>query len=135
RYGAKGDLDLPAPALPGRNQVDSAGLAIAALESLAGFTPRLVALADGLRGVDWPARLQVLTRGPLAARVPAGSTLYLDGAHNEAAANAVAQWARESGDPRPLDLVCGMRANKDAARFFARLAPVTPPGGPAPSPP
>jgi dihydrofolate synthase / folylpolyglutamate synthase len=123
-YDGSRHFDLPAPALPGRHQVDNAGLAIATLENLSGFAPRSESIAEGLRKVEWPARLQVLTRGPLAVLVPAGSTLYLDGAHNEAAAAVVADWARESGDLRPLHLVCGLRATKDAAKFFARLASV-----------
>ena len=123
-YEGKQRFDLPRPALSGAHQIDNAGVAIAVLENLPKFRLGTQALAQGLHAVEWPARLQVLAKGPLAALVPSGSVLILDGAHNEAAAAVVAQWARDSGDTRPLDLIVGMRANKDAARFFAHLAPV-----------
>ncbi len=124
RFEGKQRFDLPPPGLSGDHQIMNAGLAIATLEHLPGYVVTSAALTEGLRTVDWPARLQVLTRGPLAELVPPGSTLFLDGAHNEAAAMVVAQWARQAAGRRPLDLVCGMRATKDTARFFAQLAPV-----------
>jgi dihydrofolate synthase/folylpolyglutamate synthase len=114
-------LDLPAPALSGAHQIANAGLAVAvALElDLPGS-----AIANGLRTVRWPARMQRLTTGPYgeAARA-ADAELWLDGGHNPHAARALAEALaeRQARAPRPLALVVGMLANKDAGGFFEAL--------------
>ncbi|MFN3859772.1 MAG: bifunctional folylpolyglutamate synthase/dihydrofolate synthase [Caulobacter sp.] len=120
-------LDLPAPALSGGHQFANAGLAAAAALALGGIGEG--AIAEGVAGARWPARLQRLTAGPLAARATAaGSDLWLDGGHNVHAARALADTlARWKGrDGRETVLVCGLLANKDAEGFFDALR-----GGPA----
>lgn len=116
-------LDLPAPALAGPHQVDNAGLATAAAVAL-GLGE--AAIAEGLRTVRWPARLQRLTAGPYAepARA-AGAELWLDGGHNPHAGRALAE-ALGRMPARPTALVVGMLANKDAAGFLAPLAALGP---------
>jgi dihydrofolate synthase/folylpolyglutamate synthase len=64
-YRGGKSFDLPAPALPGRHQLDNAGAAIAALECLPGFMLDPAALVEAMRQVEWLARLQRLNRGPL----------------------------------------------------------------------
>jgi dihydrofolate synthase / folylpolyglutamate synthase len=123
RYVGRDTIDLPLPALPGRHQLDNAGLAIAAVERLAGFTIPPEALRTGLRRVEWPARLQRLTRGPLVDMLPAGCELHLDGGHNESGGAAIADWAEATKDRGKLDVVIAMRATKAADAFLARLAP------------
>lgn len=122
RYeGPRWALDLPLPSLLGAHQVDNAGVAIACLEQLPQFALAPAAIAAGLRHIDWPARLQLLKRGPLVEMLPAGWELWLDGAHNALAAEALAAVAvgwRE----RPLDLIVGMLNTKDASGFFVPLA-------------
>lgn len=115
-------LDLPAPALTGPHQVDNAGLAIAVALEL--DLPE-TAIAEGLRAVRWPARMQRLTAGPCgeAARA-ADAELWLDGGHNPhaGAALAAALADRQAKAPRPLALIVGMLANKDAGGFFEALS-------------
>ncbi|MDO9078913.1 MAG: folylpolyglutamate synthase/dihydrofolate synthase family protein [Brevundimonas sp.] len=115
-------LDLPAPALTGPHQVDNAGLAIAVALEL--DLPE-TAIAEGLRAVRWPARMQRLTAGPYgeAARA-ADAELWLDGGHNPhaGAAMAAALAERQAKAPRPLALIVGMLANKDAGGFFEALS-------------
>lgn len=115
-------LDLPAPALTGPHQVDNAGLAIAVALEL--DLPE-TAIAEGLRAVRWPARMQRLTAGPYgeAARA-ADAELWLDGGHNPhaGAALAAALADRQAKAPRPLALIVGMLANKDAGGFFEALS-------------
>ena len=77
----KGLMDLPAPRLYGRHQFDNAGTAIAALRT-SGLALPASAFEQGILKADWPARLQRLTTGKLAALVPPGSELWLDGSHN-----------------------------------------------------
>ena len=122
RYeGRRWRFDLPLPSLMGAHQIINAGAAIACLEQLAGFDVGRDAIARGLRQIDWPARLQRLTRGPLVAMLPAAWDLWLDGGHNpgagEVLAVAVADWS-----DCPLHLVAGMLNTKDAAGFLGPLA-------------
>ena len=122
---AKRALDLPPPGLAGAHQIVNAGVALACLDHL----PLAVddeAVRRGLAAVEWPARLQRLTRGPLADSLPEGWDLWLDGGHNDSAGEVLAvqaaSWAKE--DPaRPLLLVYGMLASKEPKEFLGPLAP------------
>lgn len=109
------------PNLHGTFQLHNAGLALAAAERLEGFDIPPAAMALGLTTVDWPARLQHLKSGKLVDLLPAGWELWLDGGHNPHAAKAIALQAREWKD-RPLLLVFGMLARKDAKGFLKPLA-------------
>ncbi|MGC2854989.1 bifunctional folylpolyglutamate synthase/dihydrofolate synthase [Novispirillum sp. DQ9] len=112
---------LPTPALAGAHQVRNAGLALAAIEHLKGFTIPEAALAKGMRTVQWPARMQRLTRGPLVDLLPEGWELWLDGAHNPHAGKMLATFLRGWKD-KPLDVVIGMMGPKDAGAFFGHIA-------------
>jgi dihydrofolate synthase/folylpolyglutamate synthase len=116
-----GLIDLPMPRLPGAHQIVNAAVAIAALRKAAGFTIEDRALEDGLMSVDWPARMQRLTRGPLVNAAPKDAEIWLDGAHNPHASRALAHAIAdlEETHPRPLYLVCGMLQTKDPRGFFA----------------
>ena len=114
-------LDLPAPALAGPHQIANAGLAVAVALEL--DLPE-TAIAQGLRSVRWPARMQRLTAGPCAeAARTADAELWLDGGHNPHAGRALTEalLERQARAPRPLALIVGMLANKDAGGFFEAL--------------
>ena len=120
-----GLLDLPPPGLFGAHQVENAGVAIAAARALAISALDAPAIAEGVAAARWPARMQRLTAGPLAALAQArGSDLWLDGGHNPHAARALAQAARRlrARDGRPVALIVGLLARKDAAGVFSGLA-------------
>jgi dihydrofolate synthase/folylpolyglutamate synthase len=120
RYVGRRGVDLPMPVLAGAHQIDNAGLAIAVTENLAGFAFSDAQLSAGLLRAEWPARLQLLTRGPLKDRVGTRD-LYLDGGHNEAAGVVIADWARARGGR--LDVIFGMLSTKQPAAYLAHLAP------------
>ena len=118
-------LDLPPPGLFGAHQADNAGVAVAAARALALPTLDTAAIAAGVAGARWPARMQRLTAGPLAEMARArGSDLWLDGGHNPHAARALAQAAKDlrARDGRPVALIVGLLARKDAAGVFAAFA-------------
>jgi dihydrofolate synthase/folylpolyglutamate synthase len=119
-----GLMDLPAPSLIGAHQVDNAGLSVAA--ALALDDPRIDedAIARGVAGADWPARMQRLTLGPYGqAAAEYGADLWLDGGHNPHGARAIARALRDlARDGRPVTLIAGTLANKDADGFFSALA-------------
>jgi dihydrofolate synthase/folylpolyglutamate synthase len=113
-----GRLALPLPALPGEHQADNAALAVAMLRLQDRVTVSARAMADGIRAARWPARLQLLCQGPLAA-LARGHELWLDGGHNADAGAAIAR--HFAG--RRLHLVAGMLANRDPAAILGPLAP------------
>jgi len=124
RYdGRDWHLTLPKPGLIGGHQIANAATAIACLEQLPGFTVPAAAIREGVSNATWPARMQRLTAGPLVAALPRGASLWLDGGHNEAAAEVVATTCAADGGP--LDLIVGMIDSKDPEAFlgpFASLA-------------
>lgn len=118
-----GLLDLPAPRLYGRHQFENAGAAIAALRA-AGLKLPGVAFEAGMTRVDWPARMQRLAHGNLAALLPPESELWLDGGHNVDGAQAIAAALADLEErvSRPLVLVVGMLSTKDSEGFLRNFA-------------
>lgn len=111
----QGELDLPLPRLAGSHQAANAGLAVAMLRHQDALSVPPASLKAMMGWAEWPARLQLLGAGPLHALLPEGSRLWLDGAHNPAAARAVAAFLDgQSFTGREVHLVCGILANKDA---------------------
>jgi len=125
RDGA-GERRLPLPGLAGRHQIDNAGAALACLKYLSDHAIDAAAIGRGLREVEWPARLQRLSRGPLAAMLPPGWELWLDGAHNASGGEALslmaADWTRNSS-ALPLYLIAGSLSTHDPAGLLRPLAP------------
>lgn len=122
-------LDLVSPALAGRHQFVNAGTAVAAALELdavlgAGSGNGLgldeEAIERGLSDVRWPARMQRLDTGPLPGMLRPGTELWLDGGHNPAAGQVLAQSLAdlEEKSSKPLILVVGMMGLKDAAGFL-----------------
>jgi dihydrofolate synthase/folylpolyglutamate synthase len=120
--GQRWSYDLPLPALPGRHQIDNAGTALAALEQLDGIDLDRDTIAAGLGRIEWPARLQRLTSGPLVASLPEGWELWLDGMHNASGGAAVALQAAQWRD-RPLHAIFGGLNSRDPADTLRPLAP------------
>ena len=118
---AEGAVALPRPGLFGPHQLANAATAVAAIRALARPDIGVDALSAGIESARWPARLQLLSDGDLARRAGPNRELWLDGGHNAAAGEALAEVARRWAD-RPLDLVMGHLANRPPAEFLAPLA-------------
>lgn len=120
RYSdAAGELDLPLPRLAGAHQVVNAGLAVAMLRHQQALAVPASALRAAMGWVEWPARLQRLTSGPLPALLAPGTELWIDGGHNPAAAREIAGFFRRRLPPGGgFDIILGMLANKDLAGFL-----------------
>ena len=123
----RGLMDLAAPRLFGRHQFDNAGLAIATLRAIPTFRVNQAAFEAGILGAEWPARMQRLTSGELLALGPQGSEIWLDGGHNAEGGRvaAAALGDLEERVSRPLVVIAGMMANKDAKAFLANFAGLT----------
>lgn len=117
-------LSLPRPCLKGAHQIANAALATAAIMTLDDIAVGPEAVKAGLAKADWPARLQALhySHHPLLTVLPAGSELWLDGAHNRAAAEGLASEIKAWPGEKPW-LVLGMLNNRDVANYLEPLLP------------
>jgi dihydrofolate synthase/folylpolyglutamate synthase len=98
--------------LLGTFQPSNALLAVAAARELGVPDPPIRA---GLARARWPGRFQVVGGSPV---------LVLDGAHNPAAAEALAASLRAYFERTPLTLIFGVSRDKDGAAMLRTLAPV-----------
>jgi dihydrofolate synthase / folylpolyglutamate synthase len=123
----RGLMDLAAPRLFGRHQFDNAGLAIATLRATNAFKINHAAFEAGIVNAEWPARMQRITCGELLGWGPQGSEIWLDGGHNTEGGRvaAAALGDLEERVSRPLVVISGMMANKDAQGFLANFAGLT----------
>lgn len=112
RSAARPDgLDLSLP-LPGVHQAENAGVAVLALESL-DEPPGAAAVREGLAGVRWRGRFEVLER-------PEG-VWVLDAGHNPASAAALSDTLDRVRPPEPRVLLAAVLADKDWRSLLAPL--------------
>ena len=116
RDGA-GEIELPRPAMPGTHQADNAALAVAMIRHQTAVRVSPGAMAKGIAGARWPARLQRLGKGPLTA-LAGDRTVWLDGGHNPDAGLAI---ARHLASQPPVHIIMGMLANKDPSAILRPL--------------
>ncbi|MDW8308016.1 MAG: folylpolyglutamate synthase/dihydrofolate synthase family protein [Verrucomicrobiales bacterium] len=108
-------LQLP---LPGAHQRRNAALAIATVQALQEQIPvSREAVVRGLSTVQWPGRMQTVTR-------PGGQRVVLDAAHNPAGIEALAGALRTAYPGARFALVLGILRDKDWRAMCERLAPL-----------
>ena len=108
--------NLQCPLL-GAHQAENAAVAVGLVELLGehGLTVSEAAMRAGLRSVRWPGRFQIVGRRPY---------IVLDGAHDEAAAEALAATLESLFPGRRIVLVLGVGRDKDAGAIALRLCPL-----------
>ncbi|MCX7791499.1 MAG: bifunctional folylpolyglutamate synthase/dihydrofolate synthase, partial [Chloroflexaceae bacterium] len=106
----------PVTALRGAFQVENARLALGAALLLRdrGLPLPDAALAEGLAGVNWPGRFEL---------VPGAPPVLIDGAHNGDSAQKLVAAIRAEVPHERLILVLGTSRDKDIAAIAAALAP------------
>jgi dihydrofolate synthase/folylpolyglutamate synthase len=109
------DLRIP---LLGEHQLENAANAAAAAEVLAEKGARLGAaeIVEGLAGVAWPGRLQVLQRAP---------RVVVDGAHNTYSMRKLGEALREYFTYDKLTLILGFSGDKDIPGMVAEVVKMT----------
>jgi len=129
RLQVKGRLNSYKLSIPllGQYQLENAAVAVAALEVLTekGFKISRHNITQGLAQVEWPGRLQVLSKHPM---------LVVDGAHNPDSAGKLRQSLEHyfglsvlKGKTRPFErtiLIIGVSCDKDIAGIVSALAPL-----------
>jgi len=116
-HGLKKELYGLTLSLAGPHQYRNAAVALAVLELLEsrGLTIKESALRQGLQNTRWPGRLERVSQDP---------RILLDGAHNPAAALALAQALKKTRGNGRLLLVMGIMADKEVDTILARLLPL-----------
>jgi dihydrofolate synthase/folylpolyglutamate synthase len=99
--------------LAGEHQHQNAALAAAAARLLANVDESTI--QGGLRRLKWPGRFEVIAGDPI---------LVLDGAHNDASAEALATTLSDFARGRSLHLVLGINSDKDARGILRPLLPL-----------
>jgi dihydrofolate synthase / folylpolyglutamate synthase len=102
--------------LKGFHQVINATTALGAIEILEdlGYRVSTDAMIDGLREVDWPGRLEMVSSSP---------RVILDGAHNPAGALALKESLEKEFEYQRLILLIGIMKDKDIESMLHLLAP------------
>lgn len=117
-------LVLPKPGLPGAHQIMNAAQAAVMARSLSDFDISIEHIAAGFLAVEWPARMQQLQHGPIIDALPKAWEVWLDGGHNIAAGEIIADHARTCWADQPLHLVVGMISSKEPEGYFRALSEV-----------
>ena len=108
-----GPIELP---LLGPHQAHNAAVALATLDAMAerGFAVTVEQVKRGWATLHWPARVEVFGRSPC---------IVIDGAHNVASAEALAETLRTCFPPSPRTLVFGTTREKDLPGQLRALLP------------
>ena len=114
--GRLASYELSVPLL-GQHQLENAATAVATLEVLVerGFHISGDSITNGLAQVNWPGRLQVLSRRPL---------LVVDGAHNPDSVHKLKQSLEQYFDFDQAILIIGVSSDKDIAGIVSELVPL-----------
>jgi dihydrofolate synthase/folylpolyglutamate synthase len=114
---SKLDGDYWTPLL-GRHQLENAACAIAAIDILGqkGFNVSAEAVREGLRTVQWPGRMEILSREPL---------VVIDCAHNPYAARVLRKALDEWFPDKRWVLVYGASVDKDISGVLTTLLPIS----------
>lgn len=104
--------------LLGRHQLENAATAVATLNLLreAGLDVPVQAVEKGLREVQWPGRLEILSQDPL---------VVVDCAHNPYSARTLRQALEEWFPDRGWVMIYGASADKDIAGMLEALLPIS----------
>jgi dihydrofolate synthase/folylpolyglutamate synthase len=103
--------------LKGFHQILNATTALGAMEVLEdlGYRVSTEAMVEGLREVDWPGRLEMVSSSP---------RVILDGAHNPAGALALKESLKKEFQYQHLILLMGVMKDKDIRSMLHLLAPL-----------
>ena len=103
--------------LKGSHQVVNAIAALGAMEVLEnlGYRVSTEAMVDGLREVEWPGRLEMISASP---------RVILDGAHNPAGVLALKESLKKEFQYQHLILLVGIMKDKNSRSMLHLLAPL-----------
>ncbi len=113
------DTFYPLPHLKGDHQLENVSLVLKAVDYLRPHYPiDDKAVKEGIKKVQWPGRLQRLNDGPLTSYLSAGQRLWLDGAHNPAAASAIVSFIQREWHDLPLFIILSLKPTKEIEEYL-----------------
>lgn len=120
--------NLPRPALPGLHQYVNFSTAIAAVLAILDQNPGRFQITDdhlkqAISTVCWPSRLEKIENSLNKILVSPQSEVWLDGAHNEAGAFALARWLQQENqkDSKRSFVIVGFSRNKCKKEFLGKF--------------
>ena len=131
RFGDEVIEKLAKPSMPGEHQYINSATAISTILALKDkFLVTEENINNALKNTSWPSRLEKITNKLSTLLTNPESELYIDGAHNEAGAFALARWLQEENDKNPKEthLICGFSRHKCRSAFlekFDKIAQIT----------
>lgn len=117
-------LDLPSPALLGDHQILNASSAIATILLLNNyFKISQSNLTIGLQNTKWPGRIEKV-ESDMIFNLTGNSDIeiYLDGAHNDSGAQALAEWAKSLDGN--VYLILGMTRKRNPTSFCSYFSDI-----------
>jgi dihydrofolate synthase/folylpolyglutamate synthase len=112
--------NLPKPALQGAHQYINFSCAIVAALVLSNqFKIEESHIRQAISQVFWPSRLEKIQNN--LNKILPESELWIDGAHNEGGAFALARWLNEKQDEKENFVICGFSRNKCKKEFLAKF--------------
>lgn len=111
------------PSLQGNHQILNAAQAAICCANLKNFSVSAENIEEGITKTNWPARMQPINDGKIKANVPSSCELWIDGGHNPAASNAIAEtittWNKEK--MMKTFVIIGMMRTKNVGDFIRPL--------------
>lgn len=115
------NLNSLKPSLQGDHQYINAGNAITAVLNIKDFEITPEHISVGIANAVWPARIQRLLEGNIVNSLSKNFEVWVDGAHNEAAAHVLDLWLEEQ--PKiPTYIIFGMTRGRDCQSFLKIFA-------------
>lgn len=121
RYKSKElDIKVSSPSLSGDHQYINASTAIAALKKIYSDKLTKEIIEEGLKKTVWRGRLEKVTSGRIVSKIPEGSEIWLDCAHNISGAQALGRWL---SDQPKMDtyFIFSMTRNRDVDAFLSYI--------------
>jgi dihydrofolate synthase/folylpolyglutamate synthase len=113
--------NLPKPALAGLHQYQNFAAAIMAANLITNYELPISSIGEAVKSVAWPSRLEKVENS-LSEILPKNSEIFIDGAHNEAGARAVADWLLSSNQvAKKTFVICGFSKNKCKKEFLEKF--------------
>ncbi len=112
--------NLPKPSLPGSHQYINFSTAITAA-LLTPYNIEIEAIKRAIHNVYWPSRLEKVNNNLNKILKDSQSEIWIDGAHNEAGAFALARWICDQKDRKENFVICGFSKNKCKKEFLEKF--------------
>ena len=110
----------PLPFLKGKHQVENAATAISTVKSINQIQVNENFINNGLRHVFWPARMQNLSDGQLKKKLGKKFDIWLDGGHNEDAANMISSFIKKWKNQNKI-MILAMTPGKNPVTFLKEI--------------